>query len=178
MRLMFPLGLSALIVGLVIVIAIGIDSLESPLDGLEGTWVPMFYGEPGKPRVPCLWRDITLTISACVTAEQKIGVCATCENRIGSFTGTNSCVGCYEMDGNKFSTYTVHGEEKYTGRICAEAGGPPHLMAQEDRYLDILTSAETYEIKNGRLIISSGKEVLVFRWKGIISCNEVSSAGT
>jgi len=123
-------------------------------------------------------RDITLTISACVTAEQKIGVCITCENRIDSFTGTNSCVRCYEVDGNKFSTYTVHGEEKHTGRICTEAGGPPLLMAQEDRYLDILNSAEAYEIKNDRLIISSGKEVLVFKWKGITSYNAVSSAGT
>jgi hypothetical protein len=33
MRSMFLLGPSVLIVGLVIVIAIGIDSLESPLDG-------------------------------------------------------------------------------------------------------------------------------------------------
>jgi hypothetical protein len=55
---MFLLGPSVLIVGLVIVIAIGIDSLESPLDGLEGTWVLMFYGEPGKLKVPYLWRGI------------------------------------------------------------------------------------------------------------------------
>jgi len=85
MRPMFLLGLSVLIIGLVIIIAIGIDSLESPLDGLEEIWVLMFYGEPGKPRVPLpMERDITLTISACVTAEQKIGVCATCENTIDS----------------------------------------------------------------------------------------------
>jgi len=160
MRLMVLVGLSALAVGLVIGIAIGIDSWGSPSAGLEGTWMLKYYGEPGKLRMPYPWSEITLTLSACATAEQKIGDITGC-------AGVNSYYGNYEVNGNKFITYyTENGEEKYTGLIRTEMAGPAHLMAQEHRYLDILTSAQTYQITNGRLDISSGEELLVFRWKG------------
>jgi len=166
MRLMVLVGLSALAVGLVIGIAIGIDSSGVPPAGLEGTWVLKYYGEPGKLRMPYLWSKITLIISACATAEQKIGGYPARENVIAGSAGVNWYFGNYEVDGNKFITYTVIGEEKHTGLVCTQMAGPAHLMAQEHRYLDILTSAQTYEITNSRLSISSGEEVLVFRWKG------------
>jgi hypothetical protein len=164
MRLMVLVGLSALAVGLVI----GIDSSGAPPAGLEGTWVLKYYGEPGKLRVPYPWSDITLIISACATAEQKIGDYPARENVIAGSAGVNWYFGNYEVDGNKFITYyTENGKEKYIGHLVrTEMMGPAHLMAQEKRYLDILTSAQTYEITNGRLSISSGEEVLVFRWKG------------
>lgn len=169
-RLMFLLGLSVLAVGLVIVIAIGFDSSESPSNGLEGTWVLKCYGEPGKLRVPYPWNycgDITLTISACVTAEQKIEDYPTRDYVITTCAGINRCSGNCEVDGNKFITYTIHGEEKRIGGLwCTEAAGPSHLMAQERRYVDILTSAQTYEITNGILIIFSGEELLGFKRKG------------
>jgi len=165
MRLMFLLVLGVIAVGLVVGIAVGIDSLESLPDSLEGTWVLRYYGEPGKLRVSYPWSDITLTINGCTTAEQEIG-------DITGYAGVNWYGGNYEVDGNKFIPYTVHGEEKHIGSLIrTERMGPAYLMAQENRYLDILTSAQTYEITNGRLIISSGEEVLVFRWKGITSCN-------
>jgi heat shock protein HslJ len=160
MRLMLlfllPLGLSVLVVGLVIGTTIGIDSCEfPPWVGLEGTWVLKCYGEPGKLRLPYpreigYARDITLTLSAR-------------DYVITTWTGINRCEGNYEMDGNKFIIYTVNGGEKRTGGlICTEMGGPKHLIAQQNHYRDILTSAQTYEITNCILIISSGKEVLVF----------------
>jgi len=166
MRLVALLVLSVLAVGLVIGIAIGIDSSGPLPAGLEGTWVLKYYGETGKLRVPYPWSEITLVISACATAEQKIGDYPARENVIAGSAGVNWYFGNYEVDGNEFITYTVIGEEKYTGLVCTEMMGPAHLMAQEDRYLDILTSAQTYEITNSRLSISSGEEVLVFRWKG------------
>jgi len=160
MRLVALLVLSAFAVVLVIGIAIGIDSWGSPSAGLEGTWVLKYYGEPGKLRMPYPWSEITLIISACATAEQKIG-------DITGSAGVNWYYGNYEVDGNKFITYTVIGEEKHIDSlVCTLIGGPAHLMAQENRYLDILTSARTYQITNGRLDISSGEELLVFRWKG------------
>jgi heat shock protein HslJ len=125
-----------------------------------------YYGEPGKLRMPYLWSEITLIISACATAEQKIGGYPAHENVIAGSAGVNWYFGNYEVDGNKFITYTVMGEERYIGFVCTLMAGPAYLMAQEDRYLDILTSAQTYEITNSRLSISSGEEVLVFRWKG------------
>ena len=168
MRTMFLLVLSVLAVVLVIGIAVGIDSSESPPDSLEGTWVLRYYGAPWKLRVPYPWSEITLTISACATAEQKIGSYPAQENVIAGSAGVNWYFGNYEVDGNKFITYyTSAGGEKRTGLIRTEMAGPAHLMAQEKRYLDILTSAQTYEITNGRLSISSGEEVLVFRWKEI-----------
>jgi heat shock protein HslJ len=170
MRLMFLFGLSVLAVGLVVGIAIGIDSFGSPPDSLEGTWVLKCYGEPGKLRVPYPWNlrgDITLTISACATAEQKIGDYLAHENIITGYAGVNWYHGNYEGNGNKCIPYTVHGEEKHVGSLSrTEMAGPSHLMAQEDRYLHILTSAQTYEITNGILIISSGEELLGFKRKG------------
>jgi heat shock protein HslJ len=165
MRLMVLVGLSVLavglVIGIVIGIAIGIDSSESLPVGLEGTWELKYYGEPGKFRVPYLWSEITLIISACATAEQNIG-------DITGYAGVNWYFGNYEVDGNKFITYyTLDGEEKRIGHLIrTEMMGPAYLMAQEDRYLDILAYAQTYEITNDRLSISSGEKVLVFKWKG------------
>jgi hypothetical protein len=134
---------------------------------LEGTWVLRYYGEPGKLRVPYPWRDITLIISACATAEQEIGDYPARDYVITTYTGVNRCDGNCEVYGNKFITYYVMGGEKRTGGLpCTEMAGPAHLMAQERRYIGILTSAQTYEITNGRLFIFSGEELLGFKRKG------------
>ena len=168
MRLVFLLGLSVLAVGLVIGTAIGFDFSESPSVVLEGTWVLKCYGEPGKLRVPYSSKgDITLILSARATAEQEIGGYLARENVITGRAGINWYYGNYEADGNKFSTYTVHGEKKRTGALIrTEMAGPAHLMAQENQYLDILTSAQTYKITNGILIIFSGEGLLGFKRKG------------
>jgi len=163
MKVVVLLGLSVLLGGL----TIGIDSSGSPPAGLEGTWVLEYYGESGNLTAPYSGKDVTLIISACATAEQNIGDYPVRENVIAGSAGVNWYFGNYEVDGNKFITYTVVGEEKHIGSLVrTEMMGPAHLMAQENRYLDILTSAQTYEITNGRLSISSGEEVLIFRWKG------------
>ena len=160
MKLIVLLGLSVVVIGL----TIGISCSGSTPTGLEGTWVLEYYGEPGNLTTPYSETDITLIISAYATAEQKIGSYPAQENVIAGSAGVNWYFGNYEVDGNKFIPYTVHGEEKHIGSlICTEVMGPAYLMAQEDRYLDILTSAQTYEIRNGRLSISSGEEVFVFR---------------
>ncbi|MDO8124513.1 MAG: META domain-containing protein [Candidatus Hermodarchaeota archaeon] len=156
MRLMFLLGLIVLTVGLVIATTIGIDSCESPSVGLEGTWVLKCYGEPGKLKLPYpairspTWKycgDITLTFGA----SDQISTCAS----------VNRCSGKYEVDGNKLSI--GHG---WGSLPCVRwMFGPKHLMEQEFQYITILTSAQTYEITNCMLIISSGKGVLVFTRK-------------
>ena len=136
----------------------GKDSSESCPDRLRGTWVLQRYGEPGKLRLPYPCRQVTLIIShPCATAQQEISSPVVFENGISGYAGVNWYGGCYEVDGSKF----------ITGNIWHYLlGGPSHLNAQEDGYLDILRSAETYEITNCRLIISSGEELLVFRRKG------------
>ena len=166
MRLVALLGLSVLAIVLIIGIAIGIDSSGFPPAGLEGTWVLEYYGEPVNLRAPYPWSDITLIISSCATAEQKIGGYLARENVIAGSAGVNWYFGNYEVDGNKFIAYTVIGEEKHAGFVCTQVAGPAHLMAQEHHYRDILTSAQTYEITNSRLTISSGEEVLIFTRKG------------
>ena len=164
MRLMFLLGLSVLTVGLVIATTIGIDSCESPSVGLEGTWVLKCYGEPGKLRLPYpairspTWKycgDITLTFRA---SDHAISTCAS----------VNRCSGKYEVDGNKLSIYTPRSkywEARWDLRCVRFMFGLKHLMEQEFQYIAILTSAQTYEITNCILIISSGKGVLVFTRK-------------
>jgi len=190
LRLMFVLGLSVLTVGLVIATTIGIDSCESflkfpPVDfpkvslqpstqpptvGLEGTWVLKCYGEPGKlrllyPRGILCGGYITLTLSAKATAGQ-IGAYPARDYAITTNAGVNRCFGKYKVEGNKFIEYAVHGGEKRAAHLsCWEMGGPSHLLAQEDQYCHILCSAQTYEITNCILIISSEKEVLVFTRK-------------
>jgi hypothetical protein len=163
MRLIVLLGLSVVVIGL----TIGIGCSGSTPAGLEGTWVLEYYGEPGNLTTPYSERDITLIISAYATAEQNIGDYPARGNVLAGSAGVNWYFGNYEVDENKFITYTVNGEEKHIGHLVrTEMMGPAHLMAQENRYLDILTSAQTYEITNGRLTISSGEEVLVFTRKG------------
>ena len=163
MKLIVLLGLSVVVIGL----TIGISCPGSTPTGLEGTWVLEYYGESGNLTTPYSDRDITLIISGYATAEQKIGGYPARENVIAGSAGVNWYFGNYEVDGNKFITYTVVGEEKHVGSLIrTEMAGPSHLMAQEDRYLDILTSAQTYEITNGGLIIFSGKELLGFKRKG------------
>jgi hypothetical protein len=124
MRLVALVVLSALVVGLVIGIAIGIDSSGFPPAGLEGTWVLRYYGEPGKLRMPYPWSEITLIISVCATAEQRIGGYPARTNVIAGSAGVNWYFGNYEVEGNKFITYTVAGEEKHIGNlVCTEMGG-------------------------------------------------------
>jgi len=145
----------------------GIGCSGSTPAGLEGTWVLEYYGEPGNLTTPHSGTDITMIISAYATAEQKIGSYPARENVIAGSAGVNWYFGNYEVDGNKFIPYTVHGEEKHIGSLIrTEMMGPAHLMAQENHYLDSLTSAQTYEITNGRLTISSGEDVLVFTGAG------------
>ena len=160
MKLIVLLGLSVVVIGL----AIGIGCSGSTPTDLEGTWVLEYYGELGNLTAPYSETDITLIISAYATAEQKIGSYPARENVIAGSAGVNWYFGNYEVYGTEFVVYTVNGEEKHMGSlICTEAAGPEHLMAQEDRYLDILTAAQTYEITNSTLSISSGEEVLVFK---------------
>ena len=160
MKLIVLLGLSVVVIGL----AIGIGCSGSTPADLEGTWVLEYYGEPGNLTAPYSETDITLIISAYATAEQKIGDYPAQENVIAGSAGVNWYFGNYEVYGNKFIVYVVIGEEKHIGGVIrTEMMGPEHLMVQENRYLDILTSAQTYEITNGTLSIFSVEEVLVFK---------------
>lgn len=157
-RLVFLSALSAVIVGLVIGIAIGVASSECHTDGLRGTWVLKCYGEPGKLRLAYPCRQVTLIISnPCATDQQEIRSPVVLQDGISGYIGGNKYGGCYEVDGSKF----------ITGNIWQlHSGGLSCLTARANRYLDILASAETYEITNCRLIISSGEELLVFKRKG------------
>ena len=159
-KILLPVLLSiALVFSLILPAAVA----EASATALQGTWVLEYYGEQGNLIAPYPDKDITLIISAFATAEQKIGDYEARENVIAGSAGVNWYFGNYEVDGNKFITYTVMGGEKHTGSLVrTEMMGPAHLMEQEDRYLDILASAQTYEVTNGRLSISSGEEVLIF----------------
>ena len=154
-RLVFLSALSAVIVGLVIGIAIGVASSECHTDGLRGTWVLKWYGEPGKLRLAYPFRQVTLIIShACATEQQEIRSPLILQDGISGYTGVSKYGGCYEVDGSRF----------ITGNIWRlDSGGLSCLTAQASHYLDILRSAETYEITNCTLVISSGEELLVFK---------------
>lgn len=156
-RLMFLSALSAVIVGLVIGIAIGVASSECHTDGLRGTWVLKWYGEPGKLRLAYPFGQVTLIIShPCATEPQEIKSPLVLQDGISGYIDGREYGGCYEVDGSKF----------VTGNIWQFlSGGHSCLTAQANRYIDILRSAETYGIANCRLVISSGEELLLFKRK-------------
>ncbi len=156
-KLIFLSALSAVIVGLVIGIAIGVASSECHTEGLRGTWVLKWYGEPGKLRLAYPFRQVTLIISQpCATEPQELKSPILLQDGISGYIGGYEYGGCYEVDGGKFVTGNIW---QFT------SGGHSCLVAQSNRYLDILRSAETYEIKNCRLVISSGEEFLLFKRK-------------
>lgn len=77
------------------------------------------------------------------------------EGKIGGSGGCNDYSDGYGIDGNKLTI------KPPVGSIMMAC--PEPVMDQEQVYLKLLGTTETYRIKNGKLIISSsGNRALVF----------------
>lgn len=77
-------------------------------------------------------------------------------NEISGSGGCNSYSGSYKADGTSFTAEAL----SWTERGCLEPAG---VMEQEDRFLRLLASAETFAISGLRLTIAgAGDQVLVF----------------
>ena len=85
-----------------------------------------------------------------VTVEFKSG-----DGQMGGSAGCNRYFGAYELAGSQL---TVPGPMGSTAMACLEP-----LMEQEQEYLRLLQSAQSYSIDGDRLSVDCGGQVLVFR---------------
>ena len=76
--------------------------------------------------------------------------------QISGSAGANNYSGAYQISKNKLSIQEIAHTEMY--RL-----DPEGVMEQEDYYLKTLQAAESYEISVGKLQITSGNQVLIFK---------------
>ncbi len=128
------------------------DVLESVLgqqfagrsDGLEDiTWILESYGEPESLQIVLEGTEITALFDSA-------------ESQVTGSAGANHYFGSYQISKDKLSIQEIAHTEMY--RL-----DPEGVMEQEDYYLKTLQSAESYEIEDGKLQITSGNQVLIFR---------------
>ncbi len=129
-----------------------IDILESVLGpqfagrsgGLEDiSWILESYGEPGSLQTVLEGTEITAIFDSG-------------EGQVTGSAGCNGYSGEYKVKGSKLSIF----EMTWTEMGCPEPAG---ILEQETQYLKALQSAESYEISVGKLQITSGNQVLIFR---------------
>lgn len=134
-----------LLVIIMVLVAVGLTACQGSTVPFESTaWVLESYGEPGDPQAVIEGTEITATFSR---AERQVEGSAGCNHYFGDYTVNRS----------KLSIPVVASTEMY----CME---PEGVMEQEQQYLQALQSAESYEIRDGKLRISSSDgNVLVFR---------------
>ncbi len=139
-----------LIIGLVLVLAIvsvaGCTSEEPSVShgGLEDiTWLLESYGEQGDLQAVLEGTEITALFDSA-------------KGQVSGSAGANNYSGAYQISKNKLSIQEIAHTEMY--RL-----DPEGVMEQEEYYLKTLQTAETYEISAGKLQITSGNQVLIFR---------------
>ncbi len=104
-------------------------------------WVLESYGEQGNLQAVLEGTEITAIFDSS-------------QGQVQGTAGCNTYFADY-MVNNNLSILQI----AYTEMYCLE---PEGVMEQEQEYLKILQSAESYEIEGGRLRITCGAEVLVF----------------
>ncbi len=128
------------------------DVLESTLGqqfagrsgGLEDiTWILESYGEPESLQTVLEGTEITALFDSA-------------EGQVSGSAGANHYSGAYQVSKNKLSIHAMTWTEMY--RL-----DPEGIMEQEEYYLKTLQAAESYEISVGKLQITSGNQVLIFR---------------
>ncbi len=128
------------------------DVLESALGqqfaGRSGdlediTWILESYGEPENLQVVLEGTEITAIFDSA-------------EGQVTGSAGCNGYTGEYMLSNNKISI----SEMFWTEIGCLE---PQGILEQETQYLKALPDAESYEIRDGKLRITSGNQVLIFR---------------
>jgi heat shock protein HslJ len=130
-----------LMLGIVSLLVVG--CAETPTTGdLEDTkWILESYGEPGSLQSLIAGTEITATFYSA-------------EGEVRGSAGCNSYFGEYQTNG-KLSIPVLAQTEMY----CME---PEGVMEQEYEYLRTLSSAESFQIQDGKLQINCGEKILVY----------------
>jgi len=110
---------------------------------LEDTeWVLESYGKPGNLQAVLEDTEITAEFTSA-------------EGKVGGSAGCNSYFAGYDINENELTVRPPIGS---TMMAC-----PEPVMEQEQQYISLLSNAETFQIEDGKLTISSsGNQVLVF----------------
>ena len=132
----------------VIVIVLAVTMLTAcggttPLEDKE--WILESHNDNGNVREVLNGSEITATFDSA-------------EKVVSGTAGCNHYFGDYEVDGNRLSLSSVGSTEM----ACME---PQGVMEQEQRYLNTLLAAESYQISGEQLQITAGNDVLTFRVK-------------
>ena len=107
-------------------------------------WVLKSYGKPESLKAVIADTEITAEF---VSAEKTVKGSAGC----------NSYFGSYKLKGSQLS---IPGPIGATEMYCME---PKGVMDQEQEYLAVLQSAESYKIDSDELQINCGSQVLIFK---------------
>ncbi len=112
--------------------------------GLEDiTWILESYGEPESLQTVLDGTEITALFDSA-------------EGQISGSAGANHYFGDYQISKNKLSIREIAHTEMY--RL-----DPEGVMEQEEYYLKTLQAVESYKIEDGKLQITSGTKILIFR---------------
>jgi len=120
------------------------SAMADDIGKLEGiTWVLESYGHPDDLTAAVPDAETTLIFN-----EEK--------KEMGGSGGVNCYGGNYETDGNKLTVKDV---------ISTLIYGPEPVQAQENAFMKILQSAESFKIEGKQLTITGAEGVLVFSQK-------------
>ncbi len=112
--------------------------------GIEDiTWLLESYGEQGDLQAVLEGTEITAIFDSA-------------EGQVSGSAGANNYFGSYQISKNRLSIQEMSWTEMY--RL-----DPEGVMEQEKYYLKTLRAAESYKIEDGKLQITSGNQVLIFR---------------
>ena len=115
---------------------------ECPSNLEDKTWVLESYGEQDNLQAVLEGTRITATFDSA-------------EARVHGSAGCNIYSGDYHISKNNLSIPLITSTEMY----CLE---PEGAMEQEQQYVRALQASESFEIKDGKLYITSGTEILLF----------------
>ncbi len=129
---------------LVVVGLAGCSPDNTAAGGLEDiTWILESYGEQ---------RDL----QAVLEGTEITAIFDSAEGQVTGSAGANNYFGGYQTSKNELTIQQIAQTEMY--RL-----DPEGVMDQEAQYLKALQSAESYEISAGKLSITAGSKVLIFR---------------
>ena len=130
-----------LLLTLLVVSVISLTACTTATPAFEDIeWVLESYGEKGNLQPVLEDSEITATFDST-------------EGEVAGSAGCNHYFGGYEASRGKLTMGLIASTEMW----CEG------LMDQEQEYLKILGAAETYEIQDGKLQISSGVNLLIFK---------------
>ena len=139
-------GTLIILTTLLIFAIVGLSACNSqvPSTTLENTtWVLESYGKQGN-------------LQAVLEGNEISAVFKMDEGTVNGSAGCNNYFASYELNGNQLSV----SDAGMTMMFCGE---PEGIMEQEDKYMTLLQSAKTFQIKNNKLwLFSIDDQVLIF----------------